>query len=112
MTPNLLTEIIALPGWNTSMLLLLAKATVILVAAIAMTFIMKRGSAGARHLVWLVTLGGLLLVPALTAWAPLRLAILPAASNAPKSGPVSTDASLKSDATAQPAPSPAPATAE
>jgi beta-lactamase regulating signal transducer with metallopeptidase domain/HEAT repeat protein len=28
--------------------------------------------------VWLVTLGTLLLVPALTAWAPLRLAILPA----------------------------------
>ena len=29
-------------------------------------------------LAWLVTLGMLLLVPALTAWAPLRLAVLPA----------------------------------
>ena len=83
MTPNLLSEIIALPGWNTSMLTLLAKATVILLAAIAMTMIMKRGSAGARHLVWLVTLGGLLLIPALTAWAPLRLAVLPAELTAP-----------------------------
>ncbi len=80
MTPNLFTEIIALPGWNSSMLMLLAKATVVLVAAIAMTFVMKRGSAGARHLVWLVTLGGLLLIPALTAWAPLRLAVLPPAT--------------------------------
>lgn len=77
MTPNLLSEIIALPGWNSSMLMLLAKATVILVAAITITLVMKRGSAGARHLVWLVTLGGLLLIPALTAWAPLRLAVLP-----------------------------------
>jgi beta-lactamase regulating signal transducer with metallopeptidase domain/HEAT repeat protein len=87
MTPNLLSEIIALPGWNTSMLMLLAKATVILVAAIGITMIMKRGSAGARHLVWLVTLGGLLLVPALTAWAPLRLAVLPADAPAPVAAP-------------------------
>lgn len=77
MSIDLISQIIALPGWNTSMLMLLAKATVILVAAIAMTFVMKRGSAGARHLVWLVTLAGLLLIPALTAWTPLRLAVLP-----------------------------------
>jgi beta-lactamase regulating signal transducer with metallopeptidase domain/HEAT repeat protein len=62
-----------------SLLMLTAKATVILVAALGMTFTMQRASAGARHLVWLVTLGTLLLVPALAAWSPLRLAILPAA---------------------------------
>jgi HEAT repeat protein/beta-lactamase regulating signal transducer with metallopeptidase domain len=62
-----------------SLLMLTGKATVILLAALGMTFTMQRASAGARHLVWLVTLGTLLLVPALAAWSPLRLAILPAA---------------------------------
>jgi beta-lactamase regulating signal transducer with metallopeptidase domain/HEAT repeat protein len=85
------------------MLMLLAKATLILVAAIAMTVVMKRASAGSRHLVWLVTLGGLLLIPALTAWAPLRLAILPAdappATHAPKAtSPAPITKSAKSDA--------------
>jgi beta-lactamase regulating signal transducer with metallopeptidase domain/HEAT repeat protein len=62
------------------MLLLLAKATLILVAALGMTIAMQRGSAGARHLVWLSTLGIVLLVPAVTALVPpLRVAILPAA---------------------------------
>jgi beta-lactamase regulating signal transducer with metallopeptidase domain/HEAT repeat protein len=61
-----------------SLLILLVKATIILVAALGITIAMQRASATARHLVWLVTLGGLLLVPALTAWSPLRLAVLPA----------------------------------
>lgn len=56
----------------------LVKATVILLAALGITHVMQRSSAGARHLVWLVALGALLLVPALTAWSPLRLAVLPA----------------------------------
>jgi beta-lactamase regulating signal transducer with metallopeptidase domain len=38
---------------------------------------MQRTSAGARHLVWLVALGTLLVVPAVAAWAPLRFEILP-----------------------------------
>ena len=59
------------------MLLLLAKATLILIAALGITVAMQRGSAGARHLVWLVTLGTLLLVPAVATWAPLKLEILP-----------------------------------
>ena len=77
MTPTLISEIVALPGWNTPMLLLLAKATLILIAALGITVAMQRGSAGARHLVWLVTLGTLLLVPAVATWAPLKLEILP-----------------------------------
>jgi beta-lactamase regulating signal transducer with metallopeptidase domain/HEAT repeat protein len=77
--PTIVSDIAALPGWNTPMLLLLAKATLILIAALGITVAMQRGSAGARHLVWLATLGTLLLVPAVTAWVPpLRLAILPA----------------------------------
>jgi beta-lactamase regulating signal transducer with metallopeptidase domain/HEAT repeat protein len=80
MVPTLLSDIVALPGWNAPMLLLLAKATVILLSALGITIAMQRGSAGARHLVWLVTLGTLLLVPAVTAWVPpLRMEILPAA---------------------------------
>jgi beta-lactamase regulating signal transducer with metallopeptidase domain/HEAT repeat protein len=79
MMPNILSSVFALPASNLSMLMMLAKATIILVSALAITVTMRRASAGARHLVWLVTLGTLLLVPALTAWSPLRLAILPAA---------------------------------
>ena len=63
---------------NTSMVLVLAKATLILLTALGITVVMQRASAGARHLVWLVTLGTLLVVPALAAWAPLRLEVLPA----------------------------------
>ncbi|MDB4906015.1 MAG: putative rane protein [Gemmatimonadetes bacterium] len=65
-----------------SLLILLIKATIILVAALGITLAMQRTSAGARHLVWLVTLVTLLLVPALTAWAPIPLRILPAAQPA------------------------------
>jgi beta-lactamase regulating signal transducer with metallopeptidase domain/HEAT repeat protein len=79
MIPTLLTNIFALPSSNVATLMMLAKATLILVTAVAVTVTMRRASAGARHLVWLVTLGTLLLVPALTAWSPLRLAILPPA---------------------------------
>jgi beta-lactamase regulating signal transducer with metallopeptidase domain/HEAT repeat protein len=79
MMPNFLSSVFALPTSNLSMLMTLAKATIILLAAIAITVTMRRASAGSRHLVWLVTLGTLLLVPALTAWGPLRLAILPPA---------------------------------
>ncbi len=81
MVPAIVSEIVALPGWNGPMLLLLAKATLILVAALGITIAMQRGSAGARHLVWLATLAIVLLVPAVTAWMPqLPLRILPPVS--------------------------------
>jgi beta-lactamase regulating signal transducer with metallopeptidase domain/HEAT repeat protein len=79
MTPTSLSELGALAIGGVSLPMLLAKATIILIVALGVTLSMQRASAGSRHLVWLVTLGTLLLVPALTAWAPLRLAILPAA---------------------------------
>src|SRR5476649_884554 len=63
---------------NMSLLVMLAKATIILVAALGITLAMQRASAGARHLVWLVAVTALLLIPAVTAWAPLPLRILPA----------------------------------
>jgi beta-lactamase regulating signal transducer with metallopeptidase domain/HEAT repeat protein len=68
---------------HVSLLMMLAKATIILIAALGITLSMQRASAGARHLVWLVTLGMLLLVPALSTWAPLPLRILPATTATP-----------------------------
>lgn len=91
---------------NLSVVMLLAKATIILIAALGITIAMQRASAGARHLVWLVTLGALLLVPALAAWSPLRLAILPpptapaAAPNLPAMSP-SLDAATPAAAVLQ-----------
>ncbi|MEO5814833.1 MAG: HEAT repeat domain-containing protein [Gemmatimonadaceae bacterium] len=64
---------------HASLLMMLVKATIILIAALGITLSMQRASAGSRHLVWLVTLGMLLLVPALSTWAPLQIHILPAA---------------------------------
>ena len=75
---TLISSVAGLSGANLSMLVLLAKATLILIAALGITLVMQRASAGARHLVWLVTLSTLLLVPALSAWGPLQIAILPA----------------------------------
>ena len=66
-----------------SVLMILAKATLILLAALGVTKAMERGSAISRHLVWFVALGALLLIPALASWSPLRLAILPSEAAAP-----------------------------
>lgn len=74
---NLFELGLAQPGAS-SVWILIAKATIILVAALGVTLVMQRASAGARHLVWLVTLGSLLLVPVIAAWSPLRIAMLPA----------------------------------
>jgi beta-lactamase regulating signal transducer with metallopeptidase domain len=106
----------AMNGNSISMLMLLAKATLILLVAIGITLSMQRASAGARHLVWLVTLATLLLVPALTAWAPIPLRILPAtAMVSPGSVPsidASTPGSIAPRSTAPPANSVTPANAE
>ena len=64
-----------------SVLLLLVKATILLLLALGLTRAMRRASAGTRHLIWLVSFAALLLVPALTAWGPLSLA-LPSALDA------------------------------
>jgi beta-lactamase regulating signal transducer with metallopeptidase domain len=56
----------------------LLKATALLVAALAATTLLRRASAGTRHLVWLATLAGILLLPAVSMWTPVRFAIVPA----------------------------------
>jgi beta-lactamase regulating signal transducer with metallopeptidase domain/HEAT repeat protein len=54
------------------------KATALLLLAMGITSVLRRAQAGARYVVWLATLLALLLVPAMNAWAPVPLAILPA----------------------------------
>ena len=66
----------------TPALVILAKATALLLVALAVTLIMRRASAVSRHLVLFVSLAALLLIPALGVWSPVRLAILPAAWSA------------------------------
>ncbi|MDP9204626.1 MAG: HEAT repeat domain-containing protein [Gemmatimonadota bacterium] len=78
MSSTLFSALGRLTDSNISMVMLLVKATIILLVALGITLSMQRASAGARHLVWLVTVAALLLVPALTAWAPIPLRMLPA----------------------------------
>jgi beta-lactamase regulating signal transducer with metallopeptidase domain len=101
MTLASLFDLGATQSWNAPLVLLLIKATLILVAALGITLAMQRASAGARHLVWLVTLVALVLIPVLTAWAPLRLEILPAAATQPSVG---TPLVLEAPSSADPAP--------
>src|SRR5258707_14474638 len=83
-----------LTGSSVSMLLLLAKATLILLVALGITLTMQRASAGARHLVWLVTLAALLLVPGLTAWAPIPIRVLPPAAKSVSNAKSPSNAAL------------------
>ena len=59
------------------LLLFLAKATLLLVAALVVTIPLRRSTAGARHLVWLAVLVGVLALPVLSRIELLRLGVLP-----------------------------------
>ncbi|MEX2109618.1 MAG: HEAT repeat domain-containing protein [Gemmatimonadaceae bacterium] len=84
----LLSNLDGFAGSNGWMVILLIKATIILLTALGITLVMQqRFSAGARHVVWLVTVAALLLVPALTVWSPLPVRVLPAASGFDFSSP-------------------------
>ena len=78
MNSNLFAALGVSASSNIPMAMLLTKATIILLLALGMTVVMQRASAGARHLVWLVSVAALLFVPALTAWGPLPVRVLPA----------------------------------
>jgi beta-lactamase regulating signal transducer with metallopeptidase domain/HEAT repeat protein len=94
----LLSNLDGFAGSNAWMVILLIKATIILLTALGITLVMQqRFSAGARHVVWLVTVAALLLVPALTVWSPLPVPVLPAASAFDFSSP-STAPSVAADA--------------
>ena len=104
MTSTFLASVGGLTGSNVSMAMLLVKATIILLLALGITLSMQRASAGARHLVWLVTVAALLLVPALMAWVPIPVRMLPAElssgpatapSTLAKASPIAGEATLK-----------------
>ena len=85
MLTNALSDAFSLP-----LLMLLAKVTLILVAAFGAAVVLQRAAAGARHLVWAGTLGAVLVLPAIAAWSPLRLAVIPTALPASPSAPART----------------------
>lgn len=81
-------------GISGSWVSLIVKATLVLASAGAITRMMRRASASARHTVWAAALASLLLLPWLTvALPPWRLAVLPAAG-----GPKDADRMLAEDA--------------
>jgi hypothetical protein len=61
--------------------ILLVKATALLLLAMGLTVSLRRAPAGARYLVWLAALVALLLVPVMSAWSPLPLRVLPSEPN-------------------------------
>jgi beta-lactamase regulating signal transducer with metallopeptidase domain len=63
-------------------LVLVLKATTILLLAVAIAAGLRRASAGTRHLIWLVAIGAVLVLPILAGWTPIDLRILPAATSA------------------------------
>ncbi len=62
-----------------SLLLFVAKATLLLIAALIATVPLRRATAGSRHLVWLAALVGVLALPLLSRVDWLRLDVLPSA---------------------------------
>jgi beta-lactamase regulating signal transducer with metallopeptidase domain len=86
------------------------RGTIILLAALAATALMRRSSASARHLVWLAALTALLLLPVVRGFVP-EWRVLPAAPVfAASSAPASTDPNAApSSSTVDPAPRTAPA---
>jgi beta-lactamase regulating signal transducer with metallopeptidase domain len=75
-------------------LLLVLKATTILLLAVAMAAGLRRASAGTRHLIWLVAIGAVLVLPVLGGWTPIDLRILPAVSTPALPAGVTRDAAL------------------
>src|SRR4051812_32768455 len=59
------------------LLLFVAKATLVLLAALIGASALRRSTAGARHLVWLAALVGVLALPLLARVPSLRLDVLP-----------------------------------
>jgi beta-lactamase regulating signal transducer with metallopeptidase domain/HEAT repeat protein len=67
------------------LLLFVAKATLVLIAALGATALLRRGTAGERHLVWLAALVGVLALPVLGRIPALQLGVLPNAFAPPVS---------------------------
>jgi beta-lactamase regulating signal transducer with metallopeptidase domain/HEAT repeat protein len=57
--------------------IVVVKITLLVIVAYLVAISLRRASAGARHLVWLATLGGLVMLPAALQWRPIRVPVLP-----------------------------------
>ena len=85
------------------LMLLVLKATVLLVTGMLVAIALR--SAAARHLSWLATLVGVLVLPSILPLAPLRLAVLPARFGAPV--PAAVTRAVESTAPVEASPAPA-----
>jgi HEAT repeat protein/beta-lactamase regulating signal transducer with metallopeptidase domain len=84
--------------------LFLAKATVLLIAAVLAMIPLRRSTAGARHLVWLAALVGVLALPLLSRVQWLRLGVLPSSLAGPASAELLPPPALPSVSIESPAP--------
>ncbi len=78
--------------------LFLAKATLLLVLALAATIPLRRSTAGARHLVWLAALVGVLALPLLSRIPSLHIGVLPSSLAFTPATPSSTPSSAPGSA--------------
>jgi beta-lactamase regulating signal transducer with metallopeptidase domain len=101
--------------------IVLIKITLLVIVAYLVAISLRRASAGARHLVWLATLGGLVMLPAALQWRPIRVPVLPPSANytAPSAtehaaarSPIAVEKTAAPSATASPAASVSPSTLE
>jgi beta-lactamase regulating signal transducer with metallopeptidase domain/HEAT repeat protein len=63
------------------LIIVFVKITLLVIVAYLVAIGLRRASAGARHLVWLATLGGLVMLPAALEWRPIRVPVLPPSAN-------------------------------
>jgi beta-lactamase regulating signal transducer with metallopeptidase domain len=101
--------------------IVLIKITLLVIVAYLVAISLRRASAGARHLVWLATLIGLVMLPAALEWRPIRVPVLPPSANdavpsatehAAARSPMAVEKTAAPSATASPAASVSPSTLE
>jgi HEAT repeat protein/beta-lactamase regulating signal transducer with metallopeptidase domain len=86
---------------TTTLLVILLKVTLVLLIAMGLTRAMPRAAARARHLVWLLAVGALVVVPAVSTWAPIEVPVLVRADRTDRA--VETDKAVEAGKLAEPA---------
>lgn len=92
-----------------ALVLMVLKATCLLLIALCATLALQRATARTRHIIWLAALVAIVTVPLLSTWAPWQIPILPASAPAasavisprPEAAPSRTTIGLTSDAPAE-----------
>jgi beta-lactamase regulating signal transducer with metallopeptidase domain/HEAT repeat protein len=91
------------------LIIMLVKITVLVAVAYGVVIALRRASAGARHLVWLATLVGLVLLPIVARSRVLRVPVLPASITVAPSAPTAAPATERVETTPPAATAPASA---